>query len=135
MKSADSKEVPRGGPQGHYFDRLAQGIFEIQRCGACARHQFFPRILCAHCASDDLEWVAPSGRGVVYSYSIVGRKPEAGGDYNVVLVDLEEGVRLMSTLEGVAPADVRIGQAVRARVERQGEAGRLVFDPAEAAHA
>jgi uncharacterized OB-fold protein len=124
----------QSGPEEHYFGRLAQGVFEIQRCTACARHQFFPRILCVHCGSEELEWVAASGRGTVYSYSVVRRKPEAGGDYNVVLVDLDEGVRLMSRLEGVAPDDIRIGQAVRARVAQEDGKGIVVFDP-EVSHA
>lgn len=124
-----------GGPQEHYFEKLAQGVFEIQRCCDCAKHQFFPRVLCVHCGSENLEWVVPSGRGTIYSYSIVRRKPESGGDYNVVLVDLEEGVRLMSRVEGVAAADVRIGQAVQARVVTGDGKGVLVFDAVEVSHA
>lgn len=123
------------GPEQYYFDRLAQGVFEIQQCATCARHQFFPRILCVHCGSEDLAWVTPSGRGEVYSYSVVHRKPEAGGDYNVVLVDLEEQVRLMGRLEGVSPSDIHIGQPVIARVAQQDGNAILVFDAVETSHA
>lgn len=130
----NNKEASAQGPEAHYFARLTEGVFEIQRCAACERHQFFPRVLCVHCGSEDLSWVAPSGRGTIYSYSIVRRKPEAGGDYNVVLVDLEENVRLMSRVEGVEPADLRIGQAVQARVAVEDGKGVVVFDAAEASH-
>lgn len=123
------------GPEHYYFGQLAQGIFEIQQCRSCLRHQFFPRTLCVHCASEDLSWVKPTGRGEVYSYSIVRRKPEAGGDYNVVLVDLEEQVRLMGRLEGVESDDIHIGQWVTARVVEHDGKGVLVFDVAEASHA
>lgn len=123
------------GPEQYYFDQLAHGVFEIQQCTTCARHQFFPRILCVHCGSEDLVWVAPSGRGEVYSYSIVSRKPEAGGDYNVVLVDLEEQVRLMGRLEGVVLSDIHIGQQVTARIAQQDGNAILVFDAVEKSHA
>jgi uncharacterized OB-fold protein len=73
-------------------------------------------VICPHCGSDQLGWVAPSGRGTVYSTTIVRRKPADGGDYNIVLVDLEEGVRLLSRVAGIPPDQVRIGMAVRARI-------------------
>ena len=62
-----------------------------------------------------------------FSTSVVRRKPEAGGDYNVALVDLEEGVRLMSRVDGLAPGAVRIGMAVQARVRSDGAEPSLVF--------
>jgi hypothetical protein len=77
---------------------------------------FYPRVLCPHCGSERLEWVAPSGRGTVYSTTIVRRKPADGGDYNVCLVDLAEGPRMLSRVAGVAPEEVRIGMAVKARI-------------------
>lgn len=106
------------GVQGTYFKNLANNRFLIQQCAGCKRHVFYPRAYCPHCGSGDLDWVEPSGRGVVYSYSIVRRKPEAGGDYNVVLVDLEEGVRCMSRVEGVAPDDLEIDMPVKAYIEQ-----------------
>lgn len=123
------------GPEAYYFERLEQGIFEIQQCAGCRKHQFYPRILCVHCGGSELIWSKPSGKGTVYSYSIVRRKPEAGGDYNVVLIDLEEGVRLMSSIDNRVAADIYIGQKVQARVVHRDGAGVVVFDAAEAAHA
>ena len=58
----------------------------------------------------------------------VRRKADAGGDYNVSLIDLDEGVRLMSRVT-CAPHDVRIGQRVRVRVQVTDGAGLVVFDP------
>jgi uncharacterized OB-fold protein len=104
------------GPEKIYRDKLAQGRFEIQRCGGCAKHVFYPRVLCPHCGSGRLEWIAPSGRGTVYSTTVVRRKAADGGDYNVALVDLEEGPRMMSRIVTVAPEAVRIGMAVKARI-------------------
>jgi hypothetical protein len=104
------------GPEKIYRDKLAQGTFEIQRCGGCAKHVFYPRVLCPHCGSARLEWVAPSGRGTVYSTTVVRRKAADGGDYNVALVDLEEGPRMMSRVVTVTPDAVRIGMIVKARI-------------------
>ena len=60
------------------------------------------------------------------------RKPESGGDYNVALVDLAEGPRLMSRIDGVPPEQVRIGMRVRARVIDDPAKGKLlVFTPQE----
>ena len=75
---------------------LDEGRFLVQKCGGCGQHIYFPREVCPHCGSDDLALVAPSGLGTVYSVTTVRRKPDAGGDYNVCLIDLDEGVRLMS---------------------------------------
>jgi len=121
------------GPQEQYFSKLAEGRFQIQRCAGCGAHQFYPRVLCMHCGAADLAWTDPSGAGTVYSFSIVRRKPEAGGDYNVALVDLEEGVRMMSRIDGVAPDGLRIGMPVRARVVRDADHALVVFVPAEEA--
>jgi uncharacterized protein len=113
------------GADLHYQQALAQGRFLIQRCAACSRAVFYPRMICPHCGGGDLSWEEPSGRGTVYSTTVVRRKPEAGGDYNVALIDLEEGVRMMSRVEDAAPGAVRIGMAVQARV-RVREGGNLV---------
>jgi uncharacterized OB-fold protein len=117
---------PPSGPEKRYLDALAAGRFEIQKCAACAKHVFYPRVLCPHCGSDRLEWVAPSGRGTVYSTTVVRKKPADGGDYNVCLVDLAEGVRMMSRVVTVPPADVRIGMRVKARIAD----GLVEFTPA-----
>ena len=73
----------------------------MQRCAACARHVFYPRLACSHCGSVDLHWQAPSGRGTVYAVSVVNRSAEKGGPYNVVLVDLAEGAETLVVLEGI----------------------------------
>ena len=104
------------GPEKTYQDKLAQGSFEIQRCTACGKHVFYPRVLCPHCGADHLDWTAASGRGTVYSTTVVRRKPAEGGDYNVALVDLDEGPRMMSRVVSIAPEAVRIGMAVKARI-------------------
>jgi uncharacterized OB-fold protein len=58
----------------------------------------------------------------------VRRKPEAGGDYNVALIDLDEGVRMMSRVDGIPPEEVRIGMQVRAKVLDNKGVGLVVFE-------
>ncbi len=113
--------------------QLNQGQFLIQRCNACAKHVYFPREICPHCGAADLAWVTPSGHGTVYAVTTVRRKADAGGDYNVSLIDLDEGVRLMSRVRLQPPDAVRIGQRVRARVQLADGVGLVVFDPVEEA--
>jgi uncharacterized OB-fold protein len=119
------------GPEKTYFDALAEGRFILQHCVACERWVFYPRGLCPHCGATSLEWRAASGRGVVYATSVVRRRREDGGDHNVALIDLAEGPRLMSRVEGVAPEEVAIGMAVAAEVDLSGEVPVLVFGPAQ----
>ena len=119
------------GAEATYHEHLAKGEFRIQRCAACSGHVFYPRALCPHCGSSNMNWVAPSGSGTIYSTTVMRRKPDAGGDYNVCLVQLNEGPRLMSRVEGVAPKEVRIGMPVKARIAGGGEEGfYIVFDAA-----
>ena len=115
------------GVQSHHQAALDQGNFLIQHCGACSKHVYFPRESCPHCGAADLAWVAPSGDGTVYSVTTVRRKPDAGGDYNVSLIDLDEGVRLMSRVVDVSPDAVCIGQRVTASVQITPEKGLIVF--------
>jgi len=133
MTVSDPKESVSQGVEAQYRQALDQGRFLIQHCGGCNRAVFYPRMVCPHCGADKLAFKPADGRGTVYSTTVVRRKPEAGGDYNVALIDLQEGVRLMSRVEGVAPTDVRIGMAVRARVIQQDGHGLVVFDPTQEA--
>ena len=117
------------GIQARHQQALDEGRFLIQRCAACSRHVYFPRELCPHCGALAPALVAPSGSGTVAAVTTLHRKPELGGNYHVCLVDLDEGVRLMSRVEGLAPAAVMIGLRVQARVQLTAGKGLVVFDP------
>ena len=128
ISQKDSEMTPSMSSQ--YQAALDAGQFQIQRCKACQQAIFYPRELCPHCGSDQLAWETPSGKGTVYSTTVIRRKPDAGGDYNVALVDLAEGPRMMSRVEGMAPTDVKIGQAVQAEVIQHNGKGLVVFKAA-----
>jgi uncharacterized OB-fold protein len=127
----DTSTANDRGPEAEYFHLLDQGRFLIQRCDGCSRHVFYPRIVCPHCGSERMTWIAPSGKGTVYSFSIIAGRPGTDTDYNVALIDLEEGVRMMSRVEGIAPDQVKIGMRVRSRVNLADGKGQVVFVPGE----
>ena len=121
-------DTPGTGVQTQYQAALDGGRFVIQHCAACGKHVFFPRENCPNCGAGKLSWVEPGGTGTVYAVTTVRRKADAGGDYNVSLVDLPEGVRLMSRVANLSPDEVRIGLAVRACVLLAEGKGQIVFD-------
>lgn len=125
-----SAESAGPGPEQTYFDHLANGEFHLQHCTSCSKAVFYPRAICPHCSADALESRPASGDGVVYATSVVRQRPEKGGVYNVALIDLAEGPRMMSRVEGIAPEDVTIGMAVRAEVDGSGETPLVIFRPA-----
>jgi uncharacterized protein len=116
-------------PEEEWRTHLAQGRFMIQRSRSTGRHVFYPRIAEPGAGAQDLEWVEACGDGIVHALTVV-RKKDPADSYNVVLVDLAEGPRLMSRVEGVDNDDVRIGMAVKARISAEGGQPLLVFVPA-----
>jgi uncharacterized OB-fold protein len=95
----------------------------IQRSRSTGRYVFYPRVAEPGNGQSDLEWVEASGLGTVYSITVNRTRT---GDYNVALVELDEGPRLMTRIEGIET--VPIGTRVKARiVEIDGEPA-VVFD-------
>jgi uncharacterized OB-fold protein len=122
--------LPEGaGPEAVFRAHLKAGRFMIQRCRDSGVHVFYPRLLSPATGRPTLDWVAPSGRGTVYSTTIIRQHPDKGGDYNVALIDLAEGPRMMSRVVGIPPEAVHIGQPVRAAVELLDGAPAVVFRP------
>jgi hypothetical protein len=119
------------GPEARYRAYLAQGRFMIQRSAAAGRHVFHPRVAVPHSGETDLEWVAPSGFGTVYATTVNRQRPEAGGDFNIALIDLDEGPRMMSRVIGMAPDAVAIGMRVKAQVGDLDGAPAVLFTLAE----
>ena len=116
-------------PEKEYFEHLAAGRFMIQRSRSTGGHVFYPRVAEPGTGATDLEWVEASGSGTVYSTTVIRQKPPAA-NYNLALIDLAEGPRMMSRVEGVAPEAVKIGMAVKARLVTDNEQTMVVVDPA-----
>lgn len=111
------------GPDAYFWQALNKGVFLVQQCKSCVRDYFPPALVCPRCGNQDIAWREPSGKGTVYAVTTVR---DRSGDYNVSLVDLEGGSRMMSRVEGVKPDDVRIGQEVLARLV-SGDQPHVVF--------
>jgi uncharacterized OB-fold protein len=116
------------GPDAVFTAALAEGRFLLQHCRDCGATRHPPALVCAGCGSAALDWREASGQGSVYSTTTVR---ERDGAYNVSIIELAEGARLMSRVVGIAPEEVRIGLKVVARIAGGAEP-HLVFEPAGA---
>ena len=104
-----------GGPPATIYRRyLESSRLGFQRCSACGAAVFYPRVLCPACGGAELAWETSSGRGVVYATTAVYRRDAE--PYNVVLVDLDEGFKMMSRVEGLPAERVEVGTRVKLRM-------------------
>lgn len=112
-----------------YWEAAARGQLVLKRCRACGKPHFPPRHLCPHCWSDDGEWITSSGRGVVYSFTVMHRAPmpqfAARVPYVVALVDLEEGPRMMANILGDDALTTQVGDRVAVCFEERAGGSRL----------
>ena len=119
MLSQDRKiQAPQPNPETQAFwGAAAAGKLVIGKCTACGQVQYSPRAVCPYCLSDKTELQQASGRGTVYTYSVMRR---ASIPYAIAYVTLEEGVSMMTNIVDCDLDQIRIGQAVR-----------LVFKPSD----
>jgi hypothetical protein len=89
-----------------FWDGAANGKLLIQRCNDCKHYQHYARPFCIACSGRNVEMVESSGRGIVYSFTVVHRSPyeDLPAPYVVALVKLDEGVTLLSNVVGCDPA-------------------------------
>lgn len=101
-----------------FWDGLREGELRLQQCAACQSFQYPPETFCYACGSTKVEWKRASGRGTVYSFITVHQRFHAAFTdempYNVSIVELEEGPRVVSNVIGIPPHDVTVGMAVKA---------------------
>jgi uncharacterized OB-fold protein len=96
----------------------------IQRCDACSRAVFYPRSLCPHCYSEKLSWIVAIGRGTIYSYTVAHQAFGAFAadvPFVIAIVELEEGVRMMSRVIDAPRERIAIGARVQVTFEKAGE--------------
>jgi uncharacterized OB-fold protein len=141
-------EPPVGAESGPFWDATREGRLLVQWCVRCDRGIFYPRAFCPYCggAGDGdgdgdgdgevggpLEWREASGRATVHA-AVVEYRPEAAGatfsdgaPYCIALVDLEEGVRMMTNIVDCRPEDVHSGMAVTVAWEPLSDGRRLAL--------
>lgn len=111
--------------------------FILQRCGDCDAWVFYPRVLCPFCWSPALTWHPASGTGSIRSFTTVHKPGHPGWraavPYTVAVITLTEGPTMLTTLIGIAPQDVRVGQAVEVAFRTVGEFTLPFFRPRKTA--
>jgi len=117
-----------------FWEGLNAGELRLQRCVTCSRYVFYPRSVCPHCLSDQLEWQTASARGRLYSYTIVRRamNPAFAADvpYVFAIVELKEGPRVTTNLINCAPEYARVDMPVKAAYDSvTSEIALLKFEP------
>ncbi len=120
-----------------FWDGTAEGRLLLPHCDDCQAVIWYPRPFCPSCASTKVSWIAASGRGSVYSYTI-NRRGQAdlsaykeAGPYVLAYVELDEGPRVMTNIVDCDPESVKIGQRVEVVFHDTGEGTALPrFRPA-----
>ena len=99
----------------HYWQSAADGTLVLQRCVDCGEFQFYPRALCAACAGET-EWVDASGRGTLYTFTVIRQNRSEAfvrlSPYAVGIVELVEGVRMMSNIVECELDRLEVGMAL-----------------------
>ena len=126
MTQAGSKPVPiPDSVSAAFFDGARDGRLMLQHCTSCGGWSFPVRERCPHCFAGNLGWRAASGRGTLYTFAIMHQVMNPGFadsvPYNVAQVDLEEGVRMVSNVVGVANDALRIGMKLEVCFENVGD--------------
>jgi uncharacterized OB-fold protein len=100
-----------------YWEGCGRGELVLQRCRACDTVQHRPRGICATCLSDEIEHFVASGRGTIYTYSVVRQNQmpafAKAVPYVIAYVELEEGPQLLSNVVDCDPDTVTIGMPVK----------------------
>jgi uncharacterized protein len=110
MAKERSIPAPLTNPETEPFWAAArEGKFLIRACTDCGKAHWYPRAICPHCFSEKTEWREGSGRGTIYSVSVMKRAPEV---YAVAYVTLEEGPTMMTNIVDCDFKTVAIGQKV-----------------------
>jgi uncharacterized OB-fold protein len=135
--SESAKPLPiLDGLSRQWFEAAAEGRLLIQRCTACGRFQFYPRVHCVHCFAADPEWHEASGKGTLHTFRVIyqSANPEFAEDcpYVLAIVDLEEGVRMTSRVVDVAEEDIACDMPLRVTFGETDGVALPLFTAAEA---
>jgi uncharacterized OB-fold protein len=117
-----AKPLPQVSPEmAPFFEAARRHELVVQRCGACHGLRFPARTVCSRCLSREADWVPASGRGRVFSIAVMHQAAHpafaAEAPYAVVVVELEEGPRVLSNVVGCPTADVAIDMPVEVTFE------------------
>jgi uncharacterized OB-fold protein len=103
-----------------HLDGLATGELRVSRCRMCGAAQFPPRAVCGSCSAEDAtEWITAAGHGTVWSFAVFRKAylPDHPPPYVVAVVELVEGITVISNIVGAELGALRVGQSVRAEFD------------------
>ena len=107
------RKIPAPSPTPEteaFWSAAKEGKFMLRRCTACGKAHWYPRAICPFCMSDKTEWVEASGRGKIYTYSVMRRAPEP---YAIGYVTLDEGPSMLTNFVDCDFDKLKIGQSVK----------------------
>jgi uncharacterized protein len=93
-----------------FFDATKTGKFMLRRCDDCGKAHYYPRTICPLCGSDKTQWIESTGKGEIYSYSVLRKGVEI--PYCLAYVNLAEGVSVLTNIVDCDFDMVHVGQAV-----------------------
>jgi uncharacterized OB-fold protein len=111
-----------------FWEATAAGRLVLARCDDCGETIWYPRAICPTCRSTAISWVDASGRGEIYSFTVIRRGEGPYRDaspYVLAYVELEEGPRIMTNIVGADDASLRVGQPVEVVFHDTGEGSAL----------
>jgi uncharacterized OB-fold protein len=115
------KLIPQVTPElKPFFDAARHHQLAVQKCDNCGKLRFPPAPLCLACDSPRSSWVAVSGRGTVFSFTVMHRAyhPAFKAPYTLAVIELDEGVKITSNVVGIEPSRVKCGMAVEVMFDR-----------------
>ena len=135
MLDVSQRPAPNPSPQSQpFWDGCAKEQLLLQQCSACQTYRHPPNPICPSCLSSEYQWVPSSGRGTVYTFSVVhqvfGRAWQALVPYVLAVITLAEGPRLLSNIVDVPPEDIHIGMSVEVFFQAVSEDAKIpLFRP------
>jgi uncharacterized OB-fold protein len=108
-----------------FWSKAAEGVLVVPKCSACLRTFWHPRPRCPHCGSDRVDWIRGSGEGTVHTFTVVRQSGDpyfkTRVPYVVAMIELDEGVRIMTNIVETPLDALRIGMRVEVLFEAAGE--------------
>jgi len=119
-----------------FWDAAKKGKLVIQKCMDCNKFVFYPRIYCPHCHSAALVWEEASGKGKIYTYTVVHSNCHSSFledlPFIIAIIKLDEGVQMLSNIIGCRPEDLTCDMPVEVTFEKLNDEFTLpMFMPAK----
>jgi uncharacterized OB-fold protein len=105
------------GEMSAFWNSAGEGVLLVPKCDACGKAHWYPRPFCPFCASQSVTWHRASGRGTIYSYSVLRRSAKP---FCIAYVTLEEGPTMLTNILASSFDAVRVGEAVKVQFDNCG---------------